>query len=160
MQKMIGNLRENAWKHFITFLVFVLLFVFYWRISGIYTVLFLFGLIVPYGFAVAFCEKGKQKFLRAKREDCLTPRDAFRYAIQMSAPFYWCWFVVSLFPIMTWELWLITAIPPIVLTGMPLVALADVVYNKKTFWLVQVAMYLLMLLCGRLFVGVWVKGMP
>ena len=151
LEKLLDFLGRFAKEHISMALACVLLFSFYRDMVGDFVLLIVLVFLVLYGTAMAVCYFGMTKLEKHQRSGSVTGKRVFGLSILISMPIYYLWMVVSLIPIVRYELWLLTGLPLVIITGTTLFSVVDHWReNKAWFWLFQVGVYLCMLLGGQL----------
>lgn len=151
LERFLSFLGRFAKEHISMALVCVLLFFFYRNMVGDFVILIVLAFLVLYGTAMAACYFGMIKLEKHQRSGSVTGKRVFGLSILISMPIYYLWMVVSLIPIVRYELWLLTGLPLVIITGTTLFSVVDHWReNKAWFWLFQVGVYLCMLLGGQL----------
>ena len=132
----------------------ILFFLCYREIAGAWLTLIMLAIFVSYFFVMALGAIGLTKFTQHERSHTLTTRRLFHYSIFAAMPIYFLWLLFSLIPIVQYEVWLLTGLPLVIVTGFTLVSIADRWKGKLAFyWSLQVSIYLCLLIGGQLIVN-------
>ncbi len=120
------------------------------------TVLVLAAILLIYGVLMALSWKNSKKAQRLQDGilHCSgTKSTIFKTACGISAPFYFCQFLLALFPLQHYAVWLLFLVPAMIVFSLPLGVVAEFCETfgipKKFFWAVQVLIQLSFILLGR-----------
>ena len=137
-------------EHIMMALICVIFFTVYKELSGPLFALLLLAFMVLYATASAICHYGMTKFLRHEKNNTVTQKRLVGYSFLIGMPIYFLWFVFSLIPIIQYELWLMTGLPLVIVTGFTLFSISDRWKEKKIlFWGGQILIYLCLLIGGQ-----------
>ena len=153
-KRILQHLKNNLLRYISIILVFSPFAIFYWKISGIYVVLFSVIIFISWAFIITCCHKAQLKVHAHQRSGTLTSEKALFYSLQIGLPIYWSWAIISIVPITTHYVWLLTGFPVSVISSIPLKEISDITHNKVLFWSIQVAIYISVLILGQLIAGV------
>ena len=150
LENLLSFLGRFVKEHVSMALACILLFFFYRNMVGDFVILIVLAFLVLYGTAMATCYFGMTKLEKHQRSGSVTGKRVFGFSILISMPIYYLWMVVSLIPIFRYEVWLLTGLPLVIITGTTLFSVVDHWReNKGLFWLFQVGVYLCMLIGGQ-----------
>jgi len=127
------------------------IFIFYKNVVGLYATLFLIAVLAAYCISMAGSFFAMKKFLKAEKEQRLTPALTARLSFVIALPVYWCWLLFSLIPITSYYAWSITGFPLAIVSAFPLKAVADFWHgiHKIVFWGIHILLYPLFLILGQ-----------
>lgn len=153
-KQILQHLRKNLFRYIGMVFAFSPFAIFYWKISGIYVVVFSVIIFISWAFIITCCHKAQLKVQAHQRSGTLTPKNALLYSLQIGLPIYWSWAIISVVPITTHYVWLLTGFPVSIISSIPLKEVSDITHNKVIFWSIQVAIYLSVLLLGQLIASI------
>ena len=153
-KRILQHLKNNLLRYISIILAFSPFAVFYWKISGIYVVLFSVIIFISWAFIITCCHKAQLKVHAPQRNGTLTSEKALFYSLQIGLPIYWSWAIISIVPITTHYVWLLTGFPVSIISSIPLKEVSDITHNKVIFWSIQVSIYLSVLILGQLIAGI------
>lgn len=144
---MLSSMKE----HISMAIVCVMLYFLFRNMASTLVLTVILAFIVLYGTSMAICYYGMAKLEKHRRSGSVTPKRLFGFSILIAMPIYYLWMVVSLIPIVQYEIWLLTGLPLVIITGLTLSSIVEHWREKKAlFWLFQAAVYLGMLCGGQL----------
>ena len=140
-------------------LICVVFFVVYRECAGAMVTLVILAFLVLYATANGICYYGMTKYLQHEKNNTVTGKRVVGYSFLIGMPIYFLWLVFSLIPIVEYELWLLTALPLVLVTGLTLSSISDRWEEKKVVcWVIQLVIYLCLLIGGQCLVSfVWQK---
>ncbi len=150
MRVVLKRICEYISKNIVAWLTYamclVLCFGFYRDIVGINGTFILFVVVFLYGVCMLLNYIGMRKILKHEKEGSLTFKKTFGLTFAVLSPIYWCWIILSVVPISTYEVWFITGFPISIISFLPLKEVANYWGRKQiAFWAVQGSIYLLFL---------------
>ncbi len=135
-------------EHISMAIVCVMLYFLFRNMASTLVLAVILAFIVLYGTSMAICYYGMAKLEKHQRSGSVSPKRLFGFSVLIAMPIYYLWAVVSLIPIVQYEIWLLTGLPLVIITGLTLSSIAEHWReNRVWFWLFQVGVYLCML-CG------------
>lgn len=138
-------------EHIIMALVCVMFFWAYKDLTNDILILAILIFSVLYVTVMAVCHFGLSKFTQHERNHTVTRKRLVGYSFLIAMPIYFLWLFFSLIPIIQYELWLLTGLPLMVITGLTLCSIADRWKgNLILFWSIQIGIYLFLLVGGQL----------
>lgn len=145
----VAEIRENPRRAAVTAISFAIMFLIFWLISGPYVAIFTLFLFSTYSTAMDIGKKAKRTYNRLAPTKTLTEKQTMLLSLQNGMLIYWYWGLVSLIPITTYAAWFIVGFPITLLSSIPLRELAR--QNKRIwlYWLLQLAIYVLLFLIGQ-----------
>ena len=157
MKTALKRICEYISKNILAWLTYALcvtvFVVFYREIVGINGTAILIAIFVSYGFCMILNFVGLQKFVKNEKAGTLTFKKIFGLTFLILSPIYWCWIILSIVPISTYEVWFITGFPISIISFLPIKEVAEYWKDKKTaFWMLQVSIYLLFLVTEQAFI--------
>ena len=130
----------------------ILFFAFYWRVSGTVAAEFLIAICLLYVMVMALCAIGLAKIMRHESYCTLTHKRVVGYSFLISTPIYFSWMLVSVIPVLQYEVWLLIGFPICVISFLTMTTVAKRWKKGKAwFWSTQAIIYLVILLTGQLF---------
>ena len=153
-KQILQHLQKNFFRYIGIILAFLPFVFFYWKISSIYFVLISIIIFISWAFIITCCHKAQANVQAHQRSGTLTPKKALIYSIQIGLPIYWSWAIISIVPITTHYVWLLTGMPVSIISSIPLKEVSDLTHNKVMFWIIQVVIYLAVLILGQLMAGI------
>ena len=128
----------------------VLFFVFYWKVSGAIAAELLVAICLSYVAVMAVCAIGLAKITRHERQCTLTHKRVVGYSFLVSAPIYFSWMLVSVIPVLQYEVWLLIGFPICVISFLTMTTVAKRWKQGKTwFWIIQIGIYLTIFVSGQ-----------
>ena len=145
----IEMIQANPRRAMITAFFFFLVLLIFWAIAGIYVALITIFFFFTYSSAMDIGKKAKRKYNELVPTGTLTARQTMRLSVENAMLIYWYWGLVSLIPITNYTAWFIVGLPVTILSSIPLKVLAR--QNKRgwIFWLLQLAIYVVLFLIGQ-----------
>ena len=145
----IELIQANPRRAIITAFFFFLLFVIFWLLSGIGVAIISIVFFFTYSTAMDIGKKAKRKYNELAPTGTLTERQTMILSVENAMLIYWYWGLVSLIPITNYAAWFIVGLPVTILSSIPLKELAR--QNKRTwlYWLLQLAIYVVLFLIGQ-----------
>ena len=145
----IELIQANPRRAMITAFFFFLLFVIFWLLSGIGVAIISIVFFFTYSTAMDIGKKAKRQYNELVPTGTLTERQTMRLSVENAMLIYWYWGLVSLIPITNYTAWFIVGLPVTILSSIPLKVLAR--QNKRgwIFWLLQLAIYVVLFLIGQ-----------
>ncbi|MBQ1196181.1 MAG: hypothetical protein IIX44_08065 [Clostridia bacterium] len=145
----IEMIQANPRRAMITAFFFFLVLLIFWAIAGIYVALITIAFFFTYSSAMDIGKKAKRKYNELVPTGTLTERQTMRLSVENAMLIYWYWGLVSLIPITNYTAWFIVGLPVTILSSIPLKELAR--QNKRTwlYWLLQLAIYVVLFLIGQ-----------
>ena len=145
----IEMIQANPRRAIITAFFFFLLFVIFWLLSGIGVAIISIVFFFTYSTAMDIGKKAKRKYNELAPTGTLTERQTMILSVENAMLIYWYWGLVSLIPITNYAAWFIVGLPVTILSSIPLKELAR--QNKRTwlYWLLQLAIYVVLFLIGQ-----------
>ena len=142
-------IQANPRRAMITAFFFLLVLLIFWAIAGIYVALITIAFFFTYSSAMDIGKKAKRKYNELVPTGTLTERQTMRLSVENAMLIYWYWGLVSLIPITNYTAWFIVGLPVTILSSIPLKVLAR--QNKRgwIFWLLQLAIYVVLFLIGQ-----------
>ena len=95
-------------------------------------------------------EFAERKLLYLEKQNKITAKKLFYLSAMILCPIYLFWFLFSVIPILSYEVWLITGFPIILVSCIPLHTLADHWKKTAVFWLLQLLVYGCCLAIGQI----------
>ena len=157
-KRIFQHLKNNFLRYISIILAFSPFAIFYWKISSIYVVLVSVIIFISWAFIITFCHKAQQTVNAHQRSGTLTPKKALFLSLQIGLPIYWSWAIISIVPITSHYVWLLTGMPVSIISSIPLKEVSDITYNKVLFWVIQVVIYLSVLILGQLMAGILLRS--
>ena len=160
LQPDVGKtLKEFVKEHISMVLICIIFFVVYREFSGATVALAILSFLVLYAISNGLCYYGMTKYLQHEKSNTVTGKRLVGYSFLIGMPIYFLWFVFSLIPIVEYELWLLTGLPLVIVTGFTLSSISDRWEEKKIwFWVIQIVIYLFLLIGEQFLVAfVWQK---
>lgn len=140
-------------EHIMMALICVTFFVVYRELAGALLTLLILAFLILYATANALCHYGMTKFLQHEKSNTVTQKRLVGYSFLIGMPIYFLWFVFSLIPIIQYEVWMLTGLPVVIVTGLTLFSIADRWKGKKAvYWSIQLFIYLSLLIGGQLLI--------
>ncbi len=137
-------------EHIMMALICVAFFAVYKELSGALFTILILTFMVLYATANVLCHYGMSKFLQHEKNNTVTQKRLVGYSFLISMPIYFLWLVFSLIPIIQYEIWMLTGLPLVIVTGLTLFSISDRWREKKVlFWSIQLAIYLCLLIGGQ-----------
>ena len=145
----IEVIQENPRRAFITAFFFLMILLIFWVIAGIYVALISIFFFFTYSSAMDIGKKAKRKYNELAPTGTLTEKQTMLLSLQNGMLIYWYWGLVSLIPITNYAGWFIVGLPVTILSSIPLKELAK--QNKRAwlYWLLQLAIYVILFLIGQ-----------
>ena len=152
---------SNRWQHFKMFAkehiclvaMCIMFFLFYRELAGGWLTLIILAFLIVYVAAMALCAFGLTQFMQHEKSHTLTKRRIFWFSAFVATPIYFLWLVFSLIPIIQYEIWMLTGLPLVIVTGLTLASLADRWKGRRCFfWSLQIFIYICLLVGGQLMV--------
>ena len=151
--ELLESLRMFLKEHITMALICVLFFMVYKDLTNHGLILLILAFAILYASAMAVCHYGLSKFTRHEKNYTVTQKRMVGYSFLIAMPFYFLWLVLSLIPMIQYELWLMTGLPLVIVTGFTLNSIADRWSGKRVlFWSIQTGIYLSLLIGGQLIV--------
>ena len=128
----------------------VLFFVFYWNVSGAMAAEILIAICLFYVAVMALSAIGLAKITQHERHCTLTHRRAVGYSFLVSSPIYFSWMLVSVIPVLQYEVWLLIGFPICVISFLTMTTIAKRWKKGKAwFWIIQIGIYLAIFVSGQ-----------
>ena len=145
----IEVIQENPRRAFITAFFFLMILLIFWALAGIYVALISIFFFFTYSSAMDIGKKAKRKYNELAPTGTLTEKQTMLLSMQNGMLIYWSWGLVSLIPITNYAGWFIVGLPVTILSSIPLKELAK--QNKRAwlYWLIQLAIYVILFLIGQ-----------
>ncbi|MBQ8311329.1 MAG: hypothetical protein IJX80_10005 [Clostridia bacterium] len=91
------------------------------------------------------------KIAQYERSCTLCFQRTFGYSFLVAMPIYFLWLLLSLIPIVYYEIWFLTGLPLCICTGFTLVSISEKWRGWRIlFWGIQIAIYLILTVTGQL----------
>ena len=141
-------------EHIMMALICVTFFAVYRELAGALLTLLILAFLILYATANALCHYGMTKFLQHEKNNTVTQKRLVGYSFLIGMPIYFLWFIFSLIPIIQYEVWMLTGLPVVIVTGFTLFSIADRWRDTKAlFWVIQLFIYLSLLIGGQLLIN-------
>ena len=151
--EVLESIRMFLKEHITMALICVLFFMVYKDLTNHGLILLILAFAVLYATVMAVCHYGLSKFTQYEKNHTVTPQRLVGYSFLIAMPIYFLWLVFSLIPMIQYELWLMTGLPLVIVTGFTLHSIADRWVGKRAlFWSIQIGIYLSLLIGGQLIV--------
>ncbi len=145
----VEEIKANPNRAIVTAFFFLLVLIIFWSISGIYVAIITVIFFFTYSSAMDIGKKAQRKYHRLAPTGTLTERQTMLLSLKSGMLIYWYWGLVSLIPITNYAAWFIVGLPVTILSSIPLKELAR--QNKRgwIYWLLQLAIYVMLFLIGQ-----------
>ena len=122
-----GNMKIKQFlkENITVFLSYIIIFILYRKLLGSSFALLLTIFFAAYGSAVVASQYGKSRMIYLEKAGMLTTKKLFFCSILMPLPIYLFWFLFSIIPVPSYEVWLITGLPITFISGLPLYSLSQ-----------------------------------
>ncbi|MBE6639602.1 MAG: hypothetical protein E7616_09190 [Ruminococcaceae bacterium] len=150
MKRTFRHIKNNAVIYTAHSLSLFIAALFYYKLIGIYATGILFCILAIYALCMALGQRAQKCYHKYEKEDRLTQPNELCLAIAICCPIYWCWMIVGMIPITSYEAWLLTGLPINLIGWFPLREAAMKVRLKTVFWSLQISIYLLLLVICQL----------
>lgn len=131
-------------------LPYAALFICYKNLTDIPTMAALAVFLTLYSGAMALCSIGEIKIAAYYRSGALTAKRLLGASLLAAAPIYLFWVLFSIIPIMSYEIWLITGFPIVLVSAFAFGSVAEYWGKRKPlFWLMQTAVYIVCFAVGN-----------
>ena len=145
----IEDIRQNPRRAIVTAFFFLLLLLIFWSISGIGVAIITIIFFFTYSTAMDIGKKAKRKYNELAPVGTLTEKQTMILSLQNGMLIYWYWGLVSLIPITNYAAWFIVGLPITILSSIPLKELAKQNKCQWIYWILQLAIYVALFLCGQ-----------
>ena len=151
MPKIVSRILSLIKIGITSLLPYLVLFVCFQRISGAPAALILTIVLVVYACATAVSYYGRSKLLCLHTQNAITTKKLFLLCALIASPIFLFWFLFSIIPIPSYESWLMTGLPVIIVSAIPLYSISDDWKHslKKFFWGLQIFTYVLLFFAGQ-----------
>ncbi|MBQ7335814.1 MAG: hypothetical protein IJW92_05025 [Clostridia bacterium] len=151
----ILNLINYLKRNITVLLAYLILYFGFQQIIGASPALIATVLLVVYSGATTISYYCREKLLQFEKANALTTKKLFLFSAFIPSPIYLFWFLFSMIPIYSYEVWLITGLPMVLLSGVPLYSLSECWKEKwkKFFWGLQILIYITCLVAGQFLGG-------
>ncbi len=145
----VEEIQANPRRAIITAFFFFLVLLIFWSITGIYVAIITIFFFFTYSSAMDIGKKAKRKYNELAPTGTLTEMQTMLLSLKNAMLIYWYWGLVSLIPITKYAAWFIVGLPVTILSSIPLKELAR--QNKRgwLYWLLQLAIYVVLFLIGQ-----------
>ena len=149
--KFIHNIRKYIFEGFL----YIFLYICYQKIIGGNAVLILTVFLVLYGGTMAISDYAKKKLICLEKQNNITSKKLFYFSILILCPIYLFWFLISIIPIISYEMWFVTGFPMVLLCSIPCYVLSEYwkYVSKIFFWGLQLSIYICCFIVGQ-FLGI------
>ncbi len=145
-----GQFTHRIKSCFLEAILCCILYICYRKIIGAHSALILTAFLILYGGTMAVSEFAERKLLCLERQNKITANKLFYLSAMILCPIYLFWFLFSMIPIFSYEVWLITGFPIILVSCIPLHTLSDYWKKVSLFWLLQLLVYGCCLAIGQI----------
>ena len=134
-------------------LLYFILYICYQKTIGAHSALVLIVFLALYLGSMVVSDFAKKKLICFEKQNNVTFKRLFFFSILVLCPIYLFWFLISIIPIFSYEIWFVTGFPIILISGIPLYVLSE--YWKSTlkilFWWLQLFVYSCCFVLGQFF---------
>ena len=145
------KIRQFIKEHILFAVISVVIFVVYRKIIGAFATLLLLAFLLIYSGTMTLCWFAMSRLEQLEKNGRVSQKTLLGLSFLIASPIYLIWLIISLIPILSWEVWLITGLPITVIAVFSLFSIAE--HWQKTqrfiFWMVQVVVYLCLLCAGQ-----------
>jgi hypothetical protein len=134
---------RNTKKYILEGLLYFILYICYKKIIGAHSALILIAIFALYAGSIVVSDFARKKLIYFEKQNNITTKKLFYLSILILCPIYLFWFLISIIPIPSYEFWLITGFPIILLSSLPIYVLSEYWKSalKMFFWFLQLFVY-------------------
>ena len=155
-EKLLSIMKENVLfvlkKLLFELLPYAIVFFFYRQLVGWTVALALSVVLATYAAAMVISAFGTKRMLAYERSEALTNKRLILCTLAVASPIYFLWIILSIIPIVNYNIWFLTGFPVAVISAFPLIAISGH-YSKRwrvLFYLLHVLLYIFLLTVGQI----------
>ena len=150
LRELWDSVKDFARRCAVGLVPYAALFICYKNLTDIPTIAALAVFLALYSCAMTLCRLGEVKIIAYDRTNTLTAKRLLGASMLVGTPIYLFWALFSLIPIISYEIWLITGFPVVIVSTFAFGSVAEYWKKRKPlFWLMQTAIYILCFTVGQ-----------
>ncbi len=150
LRELWDSVKDFARRCAVGLVPYAVLFICYKNLTDTPTIAAIAIFLALYSGAMAVCRLGEVKLAAYYRSNTFTAKRLFVASSLVAAPIYLFWALFSLLPIMSYEIWLITGFPVVIVSALAFGSVAEYWGRRKPlFWLMQTAIYIVCFAVGQ-----------
>ncbi len=151
LRELWDSVKDFARRCIVGLVPYAVLFICYKNLTDIPTMAAIAIFMALYSGAMAVCRLGEIKLVTYYRSNTFTAKRLFGVSVLVAAPIYLFWVLFSLIPIMSYEIWLITGFPVVIVSALAFGSVAEYWGKRKPlFWFIQTAIYIVCFAVGQM----------